>query len=204
MADDPSPSSVPPAPLVAAVGWLLPGAGYWLIGQRARGTTIGVSILGLFVTGLLVGGVRVIEVPGYDTNTGQREVDPASKLWVLQATPVNELRNKPWSLPQLMVGPVAVAAGAWSVAAAEGDPRGPKDYAGRPEVDSTGKAVQPVGALTHARVNEIGSLYLSVAGLLNLMVIIDAAHRAVHLAERRARGGSGETGGSGVEAEPVA
>ncbi len=184
MADDLPPPRVPPLFLVILAAWVLPGAGYWLIGQRSRGTAIGVSILSLFVLGLLVGGVRVIEVPGYNTDTGQRQmVDvPAARthygqivmrprMWALQAAPVNELRNKPWSLPQAMVGPVAIVAGFASVWAAQPDP----DRGG-----------QPRGALTHARINEIGQLYLSVAGLLNLMVIIDAAHRAVHLGERRA------------------
>ena len=192
MADESAPPPVPPAPLVAVAGWLLPGAGYLLIGQRARGVTIGVSILALFVLGLLVGGVRVMEVPGYVTDTGERQmvevpgyrtdqgqVVPPRKLWSLQAAPLNEVRNKPWSLPQLMAGPVAIAAGTWSVMAARPDPA----HQG-----------QPRGALTHARLNEIGSLYLSVAGLLNLMVIIDAAHRSVHLAERRAAAAASAAG----------
>ena len=174
---DPSPSRpVPPAPLVAIAAWVLPGLGYWLIGQRARGTTIGTAVLCLFVLGLLVAGVRVVEVPGYNNDTGQRTVDPATGRWALAATPLTELRNKPWSVPQLMTGPAAVAAGAWSVAAAAVDPsRG---------TTASGAAVS-VGAQTHARLNEIGQLYLSVAGLLNLMAVIDAAHRSVHLAERR-------------------
>ena len=184
MSDASPPHPVPSAPIVAVAGWLLPGAGYWLIGQRARGTTIGVCILSLFVLGLLVGGVRVIEVPGYVTETGQRQMvrvpvaDPRHPrqvdlidVWSLRAAPLNEVRSKPWSLPQLMAGPIAIAAGAWSVIGAE------------PDAALGGR---PMAALTHARLNEIGSLYVSVAGLLNLMVIIDAAHRSVHLAERRA------------------
>ena len=142
MADDSQPTPVPPAPLVALAGWVLPGAGYWLIGQRTRGTAIGTSILTLFVLGLLVGGVRVIEVPGYSTETGRRVVDPGSHLWVPQAGPLNEVRNKPWSLPQVMTGPVAIAAGAWSVLAAEPDPAHPG---------------QPRGALTHAGTHNTGA-----------------------------------------------
>ena len=185
---DPAPTRpIPNAFLVGAAGWLVPGAGYWLIGQRARGTTIGVCILSLFALGLLVAGVRVIEVPGYDIDTGDRQIDPTSGLWALEATPLAELRNKPWSLPQAMTGPVAVAAGAWSVAAAGGSADGPKGSDGRPLTDSGRRAVDPIGAQSHARLNEIGSLYLSVAGLLNLMAIIDATHRSVHLAERRRR-----------------
>ena len=190
--DDDLPRPVPPAPLVAVVGWLLPGAGHWLIGQRARGVAIGVSIVALFVLGLLVGGVRVVEVPGYNVDTGERQMvdvpesrDPATgrvvasvRAWALQATPLNEIRAKPWSVPQLMAGPIAAAAGVASVlAAAPVDPQHPKDASGNRVA---------VGAVTHARMNEIPSLYLSVAGLLNLMAVVDAAHRSVHLNERAA------------------
>ena len=211
MADRSAPPPIPPAPLVAIAGWLLPGAGYLLIGQRTRGLTVGACIISLFILGLLVGGVRVMEVPGYVTDTGQRKmVDypgyinrvgqsmPASKLWVMQAAPLNEVRDKPWSLPQLMAGPIAIVAGVGSVwSAATPDPNGPKDADGTPKRYTAGdpvkggSPVQAIGVLTHARLNEIGSLYLSVAGLLNLMVIIDAAHRSVHLAERRAAAGTG-------------
>ena len=62
----------------------------------------------------------------------------------------------------MLTGPVSLAAAAWSVHESEADPAD----LNRPRAQS------------HARVNEIGSLYLSVAGLLNLMAIIDAAYRA--------------------------
>src|SRR3954451_3974220 len=61
----PSPAAVP---LVAITSWVLPGAGYFLIGQRARGVTVGVTIIVLFLLGLLIAGVRVMEVPGYDSS----------------------------------------------------------------------------------------------------------------------------------------
>ena len=49
---------------VAALSWLLPGSGYLLLGQRTRGLVVGITILSLFFLGLLIAGVRVIEVPG--------------------------------------------------------------------------------------------------------------------------------------------
>jgi hypothetical protein len=189
----------PSAPLVALIAWILPGAGYLLLRQRGRALGVGISIIALFILGLLIGGVRVIEVPGFDTATGQKqminvmaqELDPDThqpmydsrsglpvmapaaepgtnrpmKRWVLQVSPLDEIRDKPWSVPQVLTGPIAILSAAWSVHAAALDP-------------STGTSI---GALTHARVNEIGSLYLSVAGLLNLMAIIDSAWRASHL-----------------------
>src|SRR4051812_3718292 len=52
--------------LVAILGWLVPGSGYFLIGQRTRGIVIGVTIITLFLSGMLLAGVRVIDVPGFD------------------------------------------------------------------------------------------------------------------------------------------
>ena len=72
--DDPfatAPRYNPPPPLVAVAGWLIPGAGYWLIGQHARAKIVFVGIVLLYVLGLLVAGVRVIEVPGYDAGGNQ-------------------------------------------------------------------------------------------------------------------------------------
>src|SRR6185437_10796109 len=57
--------------LVAAAAWIFPGAGYLMIGQRARGITIGLTVLALFFFGLLIGGVRCLEVPGYDAHGGE-------------------------------------------------------------------------------------------------------------------------------------
>ena len=148
--------------VVAIAGWLLPGAGYWLIGQRARGTTIGVAVVLLFTLGLLIGGVRVIEVPTY--NRLGRSVAPG------EATALGyvyrEIQAKPWSVAQVMTGPVAIAGGAASVYAAS-------EAQGMPWGES------------HARVNEIAVLYTAVAGMLNLLALIDAAHRAGKLQEGR-------------------
>jgi len=48
--------------LAAAVaGWLIPGLGHLLLGQRRRGLIILGGILGLWTAGLLIGGISVIE-----------------------------------------------------------------------------------------------------------------------------------------------
>src|SRR4051812_50138373 len=51
----------PPPALVAAAGWAVPGLGYWFVGQRGRGIVIGVTVVTLFVLGLLIGGGRGLE-----------------------------------------------------------------------------------------------------------------------------------------------
>jgi hypothetical protein len=179
-------------PLVAIAGWLLPGAGYWLIGQRARAIVVGVTIIVLFMSGILIGGVRSLQVPGYGENGGrlyvvheeQQERRTGQRYTVVRVTEqragdpqplsdqpvVTDVRalfadvgNKPWSICQVLAGPVAIAGGTWSV------------WASRPPAESI--RAEPPGALSHSRVNEIGVLYTAVAGMLNLLAIIDAAGR---------------------------
>jgi len=179
-----------PVPVVALASWLVPGAGYWLLGQRLRAVVVGVTIFALFVGGLLIGGIKVLEVPGYgergqplvvvrergrthDARTGEdREVfqdrtvddnDPRAIGWVMQVHPLDEIRNKPWFIAQILAGPLDLAASWGSI------------MASRPRVP--GGSV-PLGARSHARTNELGVLYTAVAGMLNLLAIIDAAHRA--------------------------
>lgn len=184
-----SSSRTPPAPVVAIAAWLLPGAGYWLLGQRTRALTVGITIIVLFLLGLLIGGVRLIEVPGYGdhgqplvvsqddegsyTRDGRRMMvehvtesqavpSGSSQLgWVMQVHPLDEIRNKPWFIAQVLVGPVELASSWGSIVAS------------RPGANG-----EPPGARSHARTNELGVLFTAVAGMLNLLAIIDSASRA--------------------------
>lgn len=139
MAPTSSNKSVMPAPVVALAAWLLPGLGYFLIGQRARGITVCVTILLLFASGLLIGGVRVVD-----------EFD--------EYTSVAKIIDKPWYMGQILAGPIALTTA--KVA------------------KRTDEFRRPAFAMSHSRVNEIGTLYTAVAGMLNLLAIIDAADRA--------------------------
>jgi hypothetical protein len=156
-----------PGPLVALLGWLAPGAGYWIIGERARALIIFVSILTIYLIGLLVGGVRVIEVPGYDTKDGTqlrvfggRRVSPrdreyAHARWIMLDRPHSEIANKPWFAAQVLAGPVSLASAYLS-----------------------NHFAQQNAAKGHAPLDNIGTLYAAVAGMLNLFVIIDSTFRA--------------------------
>jgi hypothetical protein len=172
-----------PAPLVAVAGWVLPGLGYWLIGQRARAVVVFVTIMALFGAGVLIAGIRVIDVPGYG-NDGQllklatgpdsqgrvvefrsdrnKDDRPAPRSeeelrWrpAIVVHPFTEVLNKPWYIGQVLVGPVALVASKVSLG-----------------LTAPGAAYK-----AHVRVWEIGTLYTAVAGMLNLLVMIDAAHR---------------------------
>ena len=187
---------MPSPPVVALAAWALPGAGYWLIGERARALIVGFTIIALFIAGLLVGGVRVLQVPGYGEDGGRvytwyelrphdqsralvpsgasmtSEYPPPTSVFAKSAKGpwvatemrglLGEVGSKPWSICQVMSGPLALAAGAWSV------------HASRPAGDDG----EPAGVLSHSRINEIAVLYTAVAGMLNLLVIIDSAARA--------------------------
>ena len=125
-----------PGPVVALAGWLLPGAGYFLIGQRARGLVVGVTILALFTLGMLIGGLKVVE---------------ASKADYL-AAPLQAIMDRPWFVGQFFAGPISMI------------------------ISSVGRNEWFMHS--HARLNEIGTLYTAVAGMLNLMAVIDATWRA--------------------------
>jgi hypothetical protein len=140
----PSNHSAPPTPLVALAGWLIPGAGYFLIGHRTRALVVGVSVIVLFLLGILVAGIAVVEAPNFGGG----------------GTVLGGILQKPWFLGQVMTGPLGLIS-AW-----------------------IGQGVADDYPAAKARLGEIGTLYTAVAGMLNLLAIIDASHRASVIAAR--------------------
>ena len=145
-----------PWPLVALGGWVLPGLGHVLAGHTRRGVIVGVTLLLLFTAGLLIGGIDVVD----------RKNDTL------------------WFAGQALLGPVALGA----------------DYAHRRLDDARDAQVagyarghnlsdeQALNALREegtvayrtsvGRVNELGTLYATLAGVMNLLVILDAVGKA--------------------------
>jgi hypothetical protein len=157
--------------VVAVAGWVLPGSGYVLLGEKARGITIMVTVLTLFISGLLIAGVRVIDVPGYDKNGFEDRIDGQGHR-VERSTDyeyenghsalfsgdfVAEVAAKPWYVGQIFVGPMNLIVSIVSIHEA-----------------------QVNLPMTHARLQEIGTLYTAVAGMLNLLAMLDASSRAAH------------------------
>jgi TM2 domain-containing membrane protein YozV len=174
MSESPSGKKSASPILVAIAGWVLPGGGYFLIGEVGRGLIIFIAILALFIAGILLAGIRVIDVPGYDRLGNQEKIDPQGARvesytrnaryfraydelpWSLTGRGFfGEVVNKPWYVCQILNGPVCLIASKASLSAA------------RQGVPSS-----------HSRIYEIGTLYTAIAGLLNLLAVIDAAHRA--------------------------
>ena len=162
---DPRPGTSVPVPVVTLAAWLLPGAGHFISGHRARGLTIGISILILFALGLLIGGMRVVDMPSW-VRVRQLQRDGHN----LPGAFLSAVMEKPWYVGQFLAGPVSIitARTAWA-----GDPH------------AVGRNNNPY-ALSHARSNEIGTLYTAVAGMLNLLAIIDATYRAARDEEEEA------------------
>jgi hypothetical protein len=123
----------PPPPLAALCAWLVPGAGYWLLGQRARAVIILLVVIAFFVFGFLIGVVRVVDAPTQFS--------------------LSEILEKPWFIGQVLAGPISIGAAAWA------------------------HTLDPL-RVSHSRSFEIGTLYTAVAGMLNLLALIDATYQA--------------------------
>lgn len=168
---------------------LLPGLGHVYRGEVSRGVLAGVAILGMFFGGLLIGGIDVI--------------DSREDVW--------------WFRGQALVGPIAFVVDnihqnrfkAYGELRRGARPQMEvyrSGYAdeqrvergGRPEWDrlSPEEIAQGMGPPSRrglAKVNEIGTLYALVAGMLNLIVFLDALLPTPRRGETKAE--TGKKGG---------
>lgn len=137
-------------PVAGALALLLPGLGHAYLGDPKRGMLIGVGVLGLFFGGLLIGGVDV--------------VDSREDFW--------------WFVGQAPVGPVAFAVDQVNQRYLKATDPPPTD----PQAQSNPRrwfethAVRRMKSVGH--MNEIGSLFATIAGMLNAVCIIDAVWHA--------------------------
>lgn len=134
--------------VAAALGWLVPGLGQMWTGHVQRGIYAMVGVLGLFIGGVLLGGVGVVD---------RRD-------------------NGIWFVAQAGAGPVAFAAdwanSAWVKSGAVGDLlEAPPSMVPR----STGSKVSSLRSVTS--VHEVATLYCAMAGLMNIVVLLDALVR---------------------------
>lgn len=145
-------------PLALVAACVFPGAGHMVCGEVKRGIYAAIGILGLFFGGMFIGGITVID----------RAEEPA------------------WFVGQALVGPIAFGVNALHqnhYKVLDQNPRGPGLVLRPAHPDegrdpATGRAV-PGGTPPYRRaigkMQEIGMLYACIAGMINVIVIIDAA-----------------------------
>ena len=129
-------------PTAAIWAWVWPGLGHISLGERKRGLLVMFGVLFLFLGGLLIGGLDVVD----------REDDPL------------------WFVAQALCGPIALAADLANQRLVKPLPDDwPARYA---EGDET--IIRRLDRKGLGHVNEMGTLYCALAGLMNLVVILDA------------------------------
>jgi len=135
-------------PIGAAIAaWLLPGLGHVLLGQKRRGLLLLAAIGGLYVAGLLVGGIDVID----------------------------SRQDRLWYYGQFLAGPQTfVIDRVHQSMRTDAYQRWQRKTFGANRPPSPDYYPYSVSI---ARVNELGTLYCTMAGLLNLLAIIDVLFR---------------------------
>ncbi len=121
----------------AIAGWLIPGLGHLLLGQKGRAAILFASIGMLWLGGFFVGGVGVFDRKGH---------------------PI-------WFMGQMLIAPsVMVEVYHRTLKSPAGQPPRPDDPTG---------TYQP----SYGHVHEQGVLYTSLAGMLNLLAMMDVLYR---------------------------
>lgn len=162
----PTPTGQPhpsPDPLAGLLAFALPGLGHIYRGETARGLLAAAGVLGLILSGCLIGGIDVI--------------DRKEDRW--------------WFVGQALAGPVVFGLDwvnqsqlkAWGQPPAGGEARLRSGFPGEARTfdDASRRWVwrradnaTPPSTKALAKVNEIGTLYVLCAGMMNLIITLDA------------------------------
>jgi hypothetical protein len=129
-------------PSAAILAWLWPGLGHIHLGQRTRGLLVMFGVLFLFLGGVLIGSLDVID----------RKDD------------------RLWFLAQVLCGPIAIAADFANQNMLKPASGNLLDRYERGDAE----VARHVRRKSLGHVNEMGTLYCALAGLMNLVVILDA------------------------------
>ncbi len=173
---DPATTSPPPAepvesmpmrPEAAVLAWLYPGLGHLYVGHRRRGLLIMVAATLLILGGVLIGGPDVVD----------------------------RRNDRLWFIAQAGCGPVAFVLDGFRerVSPAQTYDFSPAsrtdDRQRYAEEDPEMKRMLRRASVGH--LNEIGTLYIALAGLMNLVVLLDFLnpHRIPSDRERARRAG---------------
>jgi hypothetical protein len=193
--DQPGPPQVEPdqwQPVAAMLALVFPGLGHAYLGETRRGAYIALGVMGLFFGGLLIGGLDSVDRKEDKVwFFGQALVGPVAfgVDWVHQhyykgyepgaINSVQDLdtaaKRNPYPEETIrverLVLPDRAASGASSSVTA------PRTEVPVPLLRPAPAGERPPITTSLGRVNELGTLYSTIAGMLNLIVVIDAAYR---------------------------
>lgn len=195
------PPPPPPQPVAAVLAWLFPGAGHLYLGHTRRAILICLGVLGLFSGGLFVGGISCVDrKEAYFWYLGQAMTGPIAlgvdyvhQHWfkALSETSFGNVRDTD-DLERMMRGSMqSPRPGEIRVIRERSilDKATGKRTTVRLPVFAPAPAGEPPPYVKSlGRVNELGTLFCTIAGFMNLICIVDAAQ--LHRRDRRKNAGT--------------
>lgn len=185
--DKPTPALDIPAAILAV---LFPGAGQMFRGQLYRGVMACAGVMGLFLGGILIGGIDVVDSKEDRIwFVGQALVGPAA----FGVDTLHQNRFKAWAQVSTVTGrPTWEKRSGYPTETREwSDANNRYEWQpGAPAQDGAPTAGPP-NTKSIAKMNELGTLYATIAGMLNFIIILDALMPSM-------RGGSSSNGSSRV------
>jgi hypothetical protein len=170
-------SNTDPRFLALLAAAVLPGLGHVVAGERARGVLVGVGVLGLFFGGMLVGGIDVID--SKDNRVwfiGQALVGPVA----LGVDWVHQEQFKAYDPSVRGIVSAQELARMGKRSAYPNEQRVMENVTTNqgvvriPVFVETPGISKPPNRTSVGKVNELGTLFATIAGMLNLIAIIDA------------------------------
>jgi TM2 domain-containing membrane protein YozV len=187
-------------PLAAVLAWLVPGAGHFYLGHTRRAILIAEGILGLFSAGLFIGGISCVDrrenffwflgesLAGpitlgvnYIHQNHFKAYDPRAATSARSTADLDRISRRsafPHERPDKL---------SRSLTDGQGRPVSVDIPIFVPADAAKGESPAPPYTKSLGRANELGTLFCTIAGFMNLICIIDAAWR------RRAEPGEGRT-----------
>ena len=202
-------------PVAALLGVAFPGLGHFYLGQIKRGVLIAVGVLGLYLTGLLIGGISCIDrQDNFVWFLGQSLVGPITLgLDYIHQKHLKVLgKDAPSGMPNLVLRepyPDETRDSETGLAVTI-----EKDAQGKPLLDASGhpyakvvggriiSPAYPPYVKSLSRTSELGTLFTTIAGFLNVIVVIDAAFNVPYDRRRSQPGGRGRAASSGSGSTP--
>ena len=136
-------------PLAGILAWLWPGAGHFYLGQKKRAWRVMGGVLFLLLVGLLVGGIDSVD----------------------------RKHDRFWFFAQAGTGPIAYLLDLATQSIVQPAPIDWSNYSNQDAYFEQDPALMKrLKYRSLGRVNEMGTLFIAMAGLMNLVVILDALY----------------------------